>query len=73
MPVLATSQYPKGKDYEHGENLTRSIAKVLMEELNVKPEQVRVIVREIDPKRFSAGGVMGYELEGFRPEDNMEN
>ena len=44
-----------------------------MEELNVKPEQVRVIVREIDPKRFSAGGVMGYELEGFRPEDNMEN
>lgn len=65
MPVLATIQYPKGKDFQHGENLTKSIAEVLMKELDVKPEQVRVIVREIDSKRFSAGGVMGYELEGF--------
>ena len=59
MPVLATIQYPKGKDPKHGDNLTKSIAEVLMK------EQVRVIVREINPKRFSAGGVMGYELEGF--------
>ena len=29
MPVLATIQYPKGKDPKHGYNLTKSIAEVL--------------------------------------------
>ena len=70
MPVLATIQYPKGKDPKHGDNLTKSIAEVLMKELDVKPDQVRVIVREINPKRFSAGGVMGYELEGFEQKED---
>ena len=65
MPVLATIQYPKGKDPKHGDNLTKSIAEVLMKELDV-----RVIVREINPKRFSAGGVMGYELEGFEQKED---
>ena len=66
MPVLATIQYPKGKNPEHAEKLLKRIADVLMDELSVAPEQVRVVVREIDGKRYCAGGVMGFDLDGFK-------
>jgi len=72
MPVLATIQYPKGKDPQIGEKLLVRIADVLMEELQVKPDQVRVVVCEIDPKRYCAGGVMGYDLEGFKSNSTKE-
>ena len=68
MPVLATIQYPKGKDPKHAQNLLERVADVLMDELKVKPEQVRVIVREMEGTRYSAGGIMGYELDGFSEE-----
>ena len=37
MPVLATIQYPKGKDPKHAQNLLERVADVLMDELKVKP------------------------------------
>lgn len=56
MPVLATIQLPKGKDPKHGDNLTKSIAEVLMKELDVKPDSGARHRQRNNPKRIQAAG-----------------
>jgi phenylpyruvate tautomerase PptA (4-oxalocrotonate tautomerase family) len=72
MPILATIQYPQGKDPTIVGRLLKDIADVLMKDLNEPPEHVRVTINEIATNRYSAGGVMAYKMNVSNGVDTNE-
>jgi phenylpyruvate tautomerase PptA (4-oxalocrotonate tautomerase family) len=68
MPVMCTVQLPAGKPSEQIEQTLSDISEVLMRNFNMQPNQVRVTIDELPLRRYSAGGVMGYEMPEFAQE-----
>ncbi len=65
MPIMCTVQMPEGKGPEKVSALLTQRSKILMDELDAKPNEVRVTIDELPKNRYIAGGVMAYEMEGF--------
>lgn len=45
-----------GRSYEQKLTLIKEVTDATVRSLDVKPEQVRVIVREVHPSHFAVGG-----------------
>ncbi|HJB07022.1 MAG TPA: tautomerase family protein [Candidatus Enterocloster faecavium] len=69
MPVMCTVRLPKGKKQETIEKTLVDISNVLMENFDMQPNQVRVTIDELPKNRYSAGGVMAYEMPEFNEEE----
>ena len=68
MPIMCVIQMPEGKDQAKIEKCLVDVSRVIMEDLESLPNQVRVTIEELPKNRYSAGGVMGYDIPGFNPE-----
>ena len=69
MPVMCTVQLPKGKKQEKIEKTLVDISNILMENFDMQAKQVRVTIDELPKGRYSAGGVMAYEMPEFNEEE----
>ena len=69
MPVMCTVRLPNGKKQETIEKTLVDISNVLMENFDMQPNQVRVTIDELPKNRYSAGGVMAYEMPEFNEEE----
>lgn len=56
MPIISVKLL-KGRGVEQKHGLIRGITETVCLHLAVKPEQVRVILEEMDPDHFGIGGV----------------
>lgn len=65
MPVMCVVQLPVGKDQEKIQSTIEKISHVLIEELELEANQVRVTIEELPRGRYIAGGIMDYEMSGF--------
>ncbi|MCQ6264608.1 2-hydroxymuconate tautomerase family protein [Fictibacillus sp. WQ 8-8] len=55
MPIIQV-QIIKGRSDEQIQNMIASVTESAASTLNVKPEQVRVLVTEVEGKHWAAGG-----------------
>ena len=69
MPVTCTVRLKKKKKQETIEKTLVDISNVLMENFDMQPNQVRVTIDELPKNRYSAGGVMAYEMPEFNEEE----
>lgn len=65
MPIIQV-QILDGRTDEQIRNLIRSLTESTVKTLNVKSEQVRVIVNIIPNKHWGVGGIAKDELEGLK-------
>lgn len=63
MPVLATIQYPAGRDPKCVNKVLVGVSKALETALDEQPGNIRVTVKEVPRNRYSVGGTMAYEFE----------
>ena len=71
MPVMCTVQLPKGKKREVIDKTLADLANVLMNNLNMQPNQVRVSICELPRNRFMAGGILAADMPEFDEEDSL--
>jgi len=57
MPVLAKIQIPKGRGDDKLSAVMTAVAKTLGEQLNERPENIRVTMKVVETNRYSIGGV----------------
>jgi 4-oxalocrotonate tautomerase len=55
MPLLDITLL-EGRPYEKKEALIKEVTEATIRALDVRPEQVRVILREVHPSHFAVGG-----------------
>lgn len=55
MPIIDITLLG-GRGYEKKLSLIKEVTAATVRSLDVKPEQVRVIVREVHPSHFAVGG-----------------
>lgn len=55
MPVVRVTLF-KGRTEEQKEKMVREITEALCRTINVKPEDVIVIIEEIDKRNYAIGG-----------------
>jgi phenylpyruvate tautomerase PptA (4-oxalocrotonate tautomerase family) len=68
MPIMCTIQLPEGKRQESIQKTLVDVSKILMENFDAAPNQVRVTIDELPKKRFMAGGVMACDMPDFNEE-----
>ncbi|KZE54721.1 4-oxalocrotonate tautomerase [Brevibacillus parabrevis] len=56
MPIVQVSIL-EGRDKEQIRQMIEGITQAIADSLQVKPEQVRVLVTEVPPSHWGAGGV----------------
>lgn len=56
MPIVEITLF-EGRDPQQKVALMQKVTEAIVETIGVKPEGVRVILREIPPEHFSVGGV----------------
>jgi 4-oxalocrotonate tautomerase len=61
MPI-ANVMILEGRPPQIKQALIRSVTAAIVETLQVKPESVRVILREVPPEHWGIGGVSAKEL-----------
>ncbi|VEF46805.1 4-oxalocrotonate tautomerase [Bacillus freudenreichii] len=65
MPIFQV-QVLKGRSREQIKSLIADVTEVAVKNLSVKPEQVRVLVTEIDYSHWGAGGLPMEEIRKQR-------
>lgn len=55
MPIVKVTLF-KGRTEEQKEKMVREITEALCRTINVKPEDVIVIIEEIDKRNYAIGG-----------------
>lgn len=63
MPIMEVHLL-EGRSPEQKRAFTRALTAAAVDTLGVKPEQVRILIREIPPEHFCVGGVSKADGEG---------
>lgn len=63
MPVIVVEMYA-GRTAEQKAALAKKLTEGTIEALEVKPDQVRVIIHEIPKENYAIGGKTAAELQG---------
>ena len=62
MPIFEVTLL-EGRNLEQKRALTESVTAATVSALGVKPEQVRIIIREVPAQHFAVGGVLKADNE----------
>ena len=63
MPII-NIKLLKGRSDETLQSLAAALTEVTVQSLAAEPDRVRVILEEIDPKRWAVGGVLISDRRG---------
>jgi phenylpyruvate tautomerase PptA (4-oxalocrotonate tautomerase family) len=72
MPIMCQINLPKGKKQDKIEKTLGDVAKVLMENFEAQPNQVRVTIDELPKVRYMAGGVLAKDMPDFQEDEETE-
>jgi 4-oxalocrotonate tautomerase len=62
MPLVQVTIL-EGRTQDQKESFYQAVTKAAMEHLNVKPEQVRVVINEVPKAHWAVGGVSKQKME----------
>ena len=62
MPII-TAQILSGRSREQKRLFARDVSQAAVNNLGVEPQQVRVLIQEIDPEHWVVGGVSKADME----------